>query len=100
MHNLPGEARPAREHRCIAFDIAVIAAADEKKAACKSRDLAVRSALRFDAPQSILGRPGGALHKMMKANVLIDPVVPRRVIDVFEDRVTIGDGLAFHPRTE
>src|SRR6202789_2167623 len=103
MHQLPGEALAAGEDRGIAFHVAVVAAAHEKKMAGEARDALIGahgSALRFERPQGILRRPSGTHHLMMEANMFIDPVGLRSLVDVIENRVTIGNRLAFDPRTK
>jgi hypothetical protein len=94
------EALAALELGREALVVAVVAAAHEQEAAREPDRLLRVGAQRLDRPSRVLGRPLGPDDPMVEADPPVDPVLPRGLADVVEDRRAVGDRLRVWPRPE
>ena len=82
----------------IALLVVVVAAAQEQERAGDLCCVPLLSMLQ--GPAVLRVRPVGADDLLVEPDVLVDAVHGRGALDVVEDRLAVGDGLALGPRTE
>ena len=100
VHDRPAEALGAGQLRRVALVVAVVAGAAEEKAGGQVHGLAGVGALGLDGPALLGRRPLGAHDAVVEADVAVDAVLARGVLDVGEDRRAVGDRLGLLPRAE
>jgi hypothetical protein len=100
MHDRSREPLSAGELRGVPLVIAVGAAADHQPRAAQPHHVPGLRPDRLHGPPAGGARPLGAHDAVAGADILHDPVTLRRVGDVVQDRLAIGDRLGVLPRLE
>ncbi len=95
-----GEVVHAGEVGQVSPVVAVVAAAGEQEAGRQVHGFAGVGALRRDVPARVGARPVGRSHAVVEADVRVDARLGRRVLDILEDRVAVGDRLLAVPGPE
>jgi hypothetical protein len=98
-----GEAVAAGELGQVAPVVAVVAGAREQEPAGELDPLLLAisdGVLGGDVPAGLVGRPVGGHDAVAEADLLVDPLLGRRVLDVLPDRLAVGDDLVAVPRPE
>ena len=100
MHDLAPEAIDAVELGRVALVVAVVAGAGEEEAARQLGGLTGVGAFDLHGPARIVRRPLGADDAVVVADLVVDPMLPRRLADVVQDRSAVDDRPRPAPRAE
>ncbi len=93
-----GEPVHARELGQVALVVAVVAGAGDDPPASEVDDVAGGEPLDVERPARLGRRPLDPPHPVPEPHVAAQVLLVDRVVEVVEDRVTVGDGVVFGPR--
>ena len=100
VHDGAGEVGHAFEVGLVPVVVAVVAAAGEEERGRELDGLVGVGAFRGDVPERVGRRPVGRNDAVVEADVAVDAGLARRVLDVLEDGVAVGDRLLAVPGPE
>ena len=100
MDDLPAEAVGALEVGRVGLRVVVVARAREEEAARELHRLARVGALGVNRPARLLARPLRADDTVPVADLVVDSVLGRGLVDVLADRGAVRDRLRLLPRAE
>src|SRR5207302_197776 len=91
MDDLALEAIHAFEARRVALIVAVVAGTHHQEVRGDDDALTRVGAFGLDGPLRIFAGPLGPQHLVLVADLLVDAELPRRLLDVGQDRRPVGD---------